>query len=317
MTPDIDHYKILDVHEKASQDEVKTAWRKIAMKLHPDKNPGDKKSEEAFKRASASYEIIGDPTKRAQYDVKRARRSHIHVPGPHQGYSRETEIKSPPVRPVRPVIKTADLELKVKLENIYRGDIVDAKGKIIRTCQACHGQKVIAVGGRRCPECDALGSIASYGPWGIRSFKCPRCKGTGRLMVYGPCQHCHGKGTYVTDVALRFKLPGTTRHQDILSVRLTDGDIVGIKVMVKSLGVTIEGDNLLIIRNISALRGLKGTSVVVKTPDARKLKVKIPPNTQEGARVRLKEQGLLKHSGDRGDMFLIIAYSIPKTKKKK
>lgn len=311
MTLDVDHYKILEVREKASQEEVKSAWRKLAMKLHPDRNPGDKKSEEAFKAASLSYEIIGDPAKRAQYDMKRARRSHIQIP--KQQTYRQPEFKPAPVRPARPIIKTADLELKVKIENIYRGDILDAKGKIVRTCQACHGKKIVAVGSRRCPECDATGVVNSYGPWGVRSFKCPRCSATGRLPVFGDCQTCRGKGSHVDDVVLRFKLPITARHQDILSIRLATGEVVGVRIIVKlTAGSTIEGDNLLITKAISRLRALKGTSLVLKTLDGRKLKVKIPSNTQEGVKIRLKEQGLLKPSGDRGDILINITYSAPK-----
>lgn len=182
-----DHYKTLGISSTASEKEIKSAYRQLAVKYHPDKNNGDKSKEEKFKEINEAYEILGDDTKRKAYDY-----------GTH---------KSKPYTPPRP--KGRDIFSKITITEADAKSGVRRVVKILKKekCKSCNGEGAVK---SRCNFCSGSGSIVksfttSNGEHKIKN-RCPVCKGEGQV-AYSLCIGCHGIGARVAESSVEIIVP--------------------------------------------------------------------------------------------------------------
>ena len=337
-----DYYKILGVDKSASQDEIKKAYRKLAIKYHPDKNPGDKAAEEKFKEASEAYEVLGDEKKRADYDNPASNFDFKTSGGPDFGGMNFDDIlkhfggfggfggfddlgfKTSSPRKV----KGASLRIKVKLtlEEMLNG--VEKKFNIKRyeKCEHCGGTGMTAESRKKtCKKCGGTGTVFSSSTDGFMTMSmrqgCPTCGGKG-YVIENPCPHCGGSGVVQKD--------------SVISVKIEKGMLPGAEIKYTGLGnaspngsgpngdlfVFIEekphelfereGDNLIFNIEVPVIDAMLGCDVTVPTIDGKKLTAKIPSGTVDGTNLRFKGYGLQAlGKTKRGDMFGIVKLILP------
>ncbi len=342
-----DYYEVLEVAKNASSDEIKKAYRKQAMKFHPDRNPGDKSAEEKFKEAAEAYEVLSDDNKRARYD----RLGHAGMSGAAGGAGfQEMDISdifgnifgggSPfgdifgqqggggrRGRQRRRGQPGADLRisLKLSLKEIATG--VEKKIKLKRnvTCDTCNGNGAAnGTAHKQCTTCNGSGEIRREA--GGAFFReivvdtCPTCRGEGRLISQA-CPKCDGQGR--------------NQKEDVISVKIPAGVMEGHKLKMDGRGnagirggrpgdlyIHIEekpsnnfernGDHLIHELYISFPNAVMGTTVDVPTLSG-KARFKVPAGTLPGKVVRLRGKGLPNINGyGTGDLFVQINVWTPK-----
>ena len=196
-----DYYEVLGVKRDASADEIKKAYRKLAMKHHPDRNPDDKAAEEKFKEAKAAYEILTDADKRAAYDQYGFAGVDASAAGGAEGFGGFADAFSDifgdifgGARGRSNVYRGADLryDLEITLEDAARGTQTRIRIPTMEPCEACHGS-----GARKgtepktCPTCGGAGQVRIQQGFFSIQQTCPRCHGSGRFIA-DPCPTCRG-----------------------------------------------------------------------------------------------------------------------------
>lgn len=337
-----DYYEILEVNKNASADELKKAYRKMAIKYHPDKNPGDKTAEDKFKEAAEAYEVLSDPNKKARYDQF----GHAGMAGSHAGggnggggfsmddiFSQFGDIFGGGFGGGggrgggRRVARGSNLRIKVKLtlEEISTG--VEKKLKVAKyvSCNKCNGSGAAGSGSMQtCGTCHGQGQVRRIMNTMLgqmqTSATCPTCNGEGQIIT-DKCKQCHGDGVM--------------RGEDVVSVRIPAGVHEGIQLSVNGKGnaaprggipgdliVVIEeaeheffqreGNNLFFEQHISIIDAAMGTQVEIPTLEG-KARVKIEPGTQSGRVLRLKGKGIPDVNGyGRGDLLVSVQVWTPK-----
>ena len=310
-----DHYKTLGVDRKASSDDLRKAFRKLARQYHPDKNPGDAAAEERFKEVSQAYETLSDAKKRAEYDELLrlgafAPRSGGFRPGAggsqgfdprifQQGGSQAFEMgdlgdlfsglfggaaRGPRGRG-RAAARGADLQADVTIsfEDSLRGVTVRIPVEKEDTCPTCHGSGAkVGTSPKVCPQCEGRGVLAqNQGPFALSS-PCPRCHGNGTI-VEAPCRTCAGRGVAAQTRRYTVKVPGGAK--DGTKIRLKDrGEAAAAGGQPGDLYVVVHVE-------VSDLYERCGNDLVVEVPitvaeAALGTVVKVP--TPGGGRVSLK-----------------------------
>jgi len=339
-----DYYEILGVSKNATEAELKKAYRQMAMKYHPDKNPGDKASEDKFKEAAEAYDVLSDAQKRQRYDqfghAGMGAGSGFGGGGMNMddifshfgdifgdmfggGYSSRGGGQRS-----RRVNKGSNLRVKVKLtlEEIANG--VEKKIKVNKyiSCNDCSGTG--AKGGSSystCSTCRGTGQVTRV----TNTF-------LGQMQTSSVCPHCGGEGQIITDKCNTCFGNGIVKGEDIISLNIPAGVAEGMQLSVSGKGnaaarggiagdliIVIEeiehpelirdGDNLLYEHYITFPDAAMGTSVEVPTIDG-KARVKIEAGTQSGKVLRLKGKGLPSlNSYSRGDLLVNINIWTPQT----
>ncbi len=345
-----DYYKILGVDRGASQDEIKRAYRKLAMKWHPDKNPDNKKeAEEKFKEISEAYEVLSDPEKRKIYDTygyDAARQSFgaqgfqwsnfTHFDDLEDvfgdfglddllrsfGFGDVFSYRSGSGRSSRRSRKGRDQEVQVSisLEEAYSGVEKGISVQRYEVCSACNGSG--AVPGTSpvvCPECRGRGMVTRAAGFFAMQTTCPRCGGSGQI-IKNPCVKCGGTGRALAVKNIKVKIPAgiedgthlrlSGEGEQVLSGR--SGDLY-VLVRIKPHPVfRREGKDIYVTRKISMYQAALGCELDVPTLSGR-AKVKVPPGTQPGAKLRLKGKGMPDvRGGAPGDEYVQIEVEIPK-----
>lgn len=322
-----DYYEILGVGKSASSDEIKKAYRKVAMQYHPDRNPGDKAAEEKFKEAAEAYEVLSDPERKTQYD----RYGHAGVSGNGRGghaggnmnmddiFSQFGDIFGDDIfgsffggggggrsRGGRSRgVRGSNLRIKIKLtyEEIAKGVTKNVKVKKYVTCATCSGSGAKDKNSvQTCSTCGGSGQVRRVSNTFLGQMQtvttCPTCNGEG-MTVTAKCGSCKGEGRVFGEETVSIDIPAGVQEgmQLNLSGRGNAGERGG---MPGDLIVLIEeeaheelqrdGMNVAYDLHISFTDAVFGTQVEVPTIDGR-AKIKIPPGTHSGKIFRLKGKG--------------------------
>ena len=328
-----DFYKVLDVPKTATEAEIKKAYRRLAMKYHPDRNPGDQEAEERFKEAKEAYEVLTDAQKRAAYDqyghagleAAAARRGG---PGPGDAFSDIFgdvfgDIFGSARRAGRSqVFRGADLryELELDLPQAVFGHSVEIEVPKLAECETCHGTG--AAKGSTPATCDACGGSGqvriSQGFFQLQQT-CPKCRGTGSI-IRNPCDTCFGQGRVRRTRKLSVKIPAGVDTGD--RIRLggegeagrnggPPGDLY-VEVHVREHPIfERDGEHLSCEVPISFATAALGGTVEVPTLNGH-VALKIPAETQSGRVFRLRDKGVKPVRGSaRGDLFCRVVVETP------
>ncbi len=338
-----DYYEILEVSKNASAEEIKKAYRKKAIMHHPDKNPGDKSSEEKFKEAAEAYEVLSNPEKRKRYDQF----GHAGVGGATGGggygggmtmddiFSHFGDIFGGGFggfggfgssRSSQRVNKGSNLRVKVKLtlQEIANGVEKKLKVKKYVSCQHCNGTG--AANGSSystCSTCRGTGHVTRIQNTILgqmqTSSPCPTCQGEGRIITQ-KCAQCNGEGLLRNDEVVTIKIPAGVEEGMQLSVSGKgnaarrggiNGDLLVLIEEEKHPELIREGHDLIFNLTLTVPEAILGTPCEIPTVEG-KVKVKIEPGTQPGKILRLKGKGLPEVNGYyRGDLLVRINIYIP------
>ncbi|MBD5358446.1 MAG: molecular chaperone DnaJ [Bacteroides sp.] len=346
-----DYYEVLGVAKNASADEIKKAYRKMAIKYHPDKNPGDKEAEEKFKEAAEAYDVLSDADKRAKYD------KFGHAMGPQGfgggsggggfysggGMSMEDifahfgdifggrmggfgfEGATGGAR--RPhVNKGTDLRITVKvtLKDIMNG--VDKKLKIPRLVACSHCKGTGAKDGtafRTCPRCHGTGYVSHvqqsiFGAMQSESV-CPECNGEGKIITEA-CSYCGGSGVEKKEEIVSFHIPAGVEDGMTLTMRGqgnaprhggVNGDLLIVIQEEKDPELIRDGNDLIYNLMLDFPTAALGGPAEIPTVDGR-ARVKIAPGTQPGKVLRLRGKGLPQmNSSVKGDLLVNVMVYVP------
>jgi molecular chaperone DnaJ len=342
-----DYYEVLGIPKNASKDDIKKAYRRLAVANHPDKNPGDKASEERFKEATEAYEIISDDQKRAAYDQF----GFAGVDGMGQGSQDFTNIYrdfedifggfgdfssifdslfggtggrggGARRRGEPPRGTNLRYDLQLSFEDAVFGTNVEIAYSRDEACSVCSGSGSEAGGGRKvCPTCQGSGQVRrSSGFFSIAS-PCPTCSGEGHT-IDKPCRSCGGSGLTKKKQKIKVTIPPGMDDGRRLSVA-GQGDTGPNGGRPGDLYVFIhvrphefferDGYDLYCAMPISISKAALGGEITVPTIDGKKVKVSIPAGTQHGKMLRLREEGVPGANGGarRGDMYIKLMVQVP------
>lgn len=338
-----DYYEVLGVDKNADDKQLKSAYRKLAMKYHPDRNPDNKEAEEKFKEANEAYEILSDSEKRNLYD----RFGHAGVNqnagagGGFNGFGGDfgggfgfEDIfdsffggggsRRGPRR--RGPSKGSDIEVNVTIDFLDAANGVAKEIEYLRTedCEVCSGTGAKAGSGKKtCPTCNGSGEVryAQRSLFGqsISVKECDTCHGTGEV-VEEPCDTCKGHGRVKKRRKIEIKIPAGVDNGNVMTLRGEGnlgfkggprGDVyVSIKVRPHEI-FEREGENIYLRIPITFPQAALGDELIVPTIDG-KVKYKIEAGTQNGTSFKLKGKGFPYLNGyGRGDMYVKVVIEVP------
>jgi molecular chaperone DnaJ len=342
-----DFYQVLGVERNASADEIKKAYRKLALQFHPDRNPGNKEAEDKFKEAAEAYEVLSDPTKRQRFDQYG-----------HEGM-RGTDFR--PFNDVNDIFSTfgdifgggfggsifdemfggqtrqrrksgnapgSDLKIRLKLslEEMATGTEKKIKVKKWKPCETCHGSG--ARGGHStvvCPACNGAGEIRQvsrsvFGQF-VNIATCQNCEGEGKV-VKDPCTACKGDGRIQGESTIKVNIPAGVSEGNYIPLRGEgnvgrrggpSGDLIVLIEEEPHELFTREGDNIILDLLITFTEAALGADIEVPTLTGR-ARLKVEPGTQSGTILRMREKGLPHlNSFSKGDQFVRVNVWVPKT----
>jgi molecular chaperone DnaJ len=327
------YYEVLEVGRSATDAELKAAFRKLAMKCHPDRNPGDKSSDARFKEINEAYEILKDPDRRAAYD--RFGHAAFEHGGPAGAGGFGTDFGSAfsdlfegifgmggaRTRSARE--RGADLRynMEINLEEAYSGKTAQLRIPTSVTCEACSGSG--AKSGTRpktCATCAGQGRIRHAQGFFTLERTCPTCQGRGQV-IDNPCPACSGSGRVTRERTLSVNIPAGV--EDGTRIRLAGegeagtrggpaGDLYIFLSITPHAFFQREGADLHCRVPISMVTAALGGEFEVPTVDSNKTRVKVPEGTQSGRRFRIHGKGMpVLRSKQMGDMYVQVLVETP------
>jgi molecular chaperone DnaJ len=333
-----DYYEVLGVEKSVTIEEIKKTYRKLAIKYHPDKNPGDKTAEEKFKELGEAYEVLSDQQKRALYDqyghgaFDRRSGGFGRAGGFHDPFEVFREVfggasifedlfgggRRDPTQPERGDDLRYDME--ITFEEAAHGCEKEITVTKPERCDVCHGSGAEAGSQTRsCPTCGGRGQvISSRGIFSIAQT-CPHCQGAGRV-VDKPCKACKGAGRRERTSKIKLRIPaGVDTGSRLRSAGNGEAGFRGgpsgdlyVVLHVKAHEIfQRDGDDMLCEVPVSFVQAVLGADIEVPTLDA-KATLKIPAGTQPGTMFRLKGKGVKNIQGyGHGDLHVRINVEVP------
>ena len=347
-----DYYEVLGVDKTASEDEIKKAYRKIAIKYHPDRKPGNKEAEEKFKEAAEAYDVLHDPQKRQQYDqfgfagqggaggfggfggasmnMDDIFSMFGDIFGGHAGgFGGFGGFGGGQRRPQQH--RGSDLRLKVKLtlQEISTGVTKKFKVRKDVVCQHCHGSGSADGGASEtCPTCHGSGVIShtTQSIFGMMQTQgvCPTCNGEGKI-IKNKCHECSGTGVVKGEEVVEINIPAGVIEGMVVNVpgkgnagrrNGIPGDIQVFIEEEPNDTFVRDGNDLIYNLLLDFPTAALGGDVEIPTIEGTRLRVKIEPGTQPGKTLRLRSKGLPAVQGygsGKGDMVVNISIYVPKT----
>jgi molecular chaperone DnaJ len=330
-----DYYATLGVAKDASAEDLKRAYRKLAMECHPDRNPGDAKAEARFKELNEAYDVLKDDQKRGAYD----RYGHAAFEqGNGAGFAQGFDFASGDLGGIFDQVfgdimggrrggrtrTGADIRqaVEIDLEAAYAGTKVNLRVPTRVTCEACSGtgSEDKAKPAETCATCQGAGKVRRQQGFFLIETACPTCHGAGKT-IRQPCRTCRGAGTVQRERSLQVAIPGGV--EDGTRIRLAgEGEAGGQGAQPGDLYVHVavrphqffqrEQANILMRVPLRMTQAALGAEIEVPVIDGSKAKVKIPPGTQTGDNFRLRGKGFsVLRSTQRGDMFIQVAVETP------
>jgi len=326
------YYEVLEVDRTAADGELKSAFRKLAMKWHPDRNPGDRNCETRFKEINEAYEVLKDPDKRAAYDrFGHAAFEHGGMGGP-AGFSADfgsafsglfEGIFGMGGRGRSGRERGADLRynMEISLDEAYSGKTAQVRIPTSVTCEACAGSGAkTGTRPKACPTCGGQGRIRHAQGFFTLERTCPACQGRGQV-IDSPCPSCSGSGRVTRERALSVNIPAGV--EDGTRIRLAGEGEAGVRGGPAGdlyIFLTIsahpffqrEGADLYCRVPIAMVTAALGGDFEVPTIDGNQSRVKVPEGTQSGRRFRLQGKGMpVLRSKQTGDMYVQIVVETP------
>ncbi len=344
MSEKRDYYEVLGVQRNANADEIKKAYRKAAIKYHPDKNPGDKEAEEKFKEAAEAYDVLSNPDKRARYDQF----GHAGMGGAAGGgfgggfggggfsmediFSQFGDIFGGHFGGFssrgggRRVNRGSDIRVKVKLTLAEIANGTTKKLKISKTiaCDKCGGTGAKDSSSyTTCSTCNGSGVVTRventfFGRMQTQGV-CPTCGGEGKVIT-AKCDKCSGEGVVRGDEVVEIKIPAGVGEGMAVTVSGkgnaarhggVNGDLLVMIEEERNPELVRDGNDLIHNLNLTVTTCILGGEVEVPTIDGR-AKIKIAPGTHAGKVLRLRGKGLPDVNGyGRGDILIVVDITIP------
>ncbi len=344
-----DYYSQLGVARNATDAEIKTAYRKLAMKYHPDKNPGNKDAEERFRKINSAYEVLSDQKKRQMYDQFGEAGVSGAGGGPGGGFHGQN--------PFGEGVDVGDVfgdlfegmfggggrggrgggggggrggprrgndlkyEVDISLEDAFHGAQLPLQFTRITPCATCRGSGAKPGSGvKRCARCRGSGRVQFSQGFFSMTQTCPECNGEGSV-VENPCKDCGGQGRVRRPAKLTVKVPAGI--YDGATLRIAgEGEAGGRGAEAGDLYVLVRvkgdprferhEDDLITERQVDITEAALGTTVEVAGVGGERTKIKIPAGVQHGAMLRVREHGMPKlHGRGRGDLLVRVKVHVP------
>jgi molecular chaperone DnaJ len=331
MTAKRDYYEVLGLARNASEQEVKSAYRKLALKHHPDRNPGDPRAEELFKEAAEAYGVLGDPDKRRRYDAF----GHAGVSGTG-GVGFDPTIFADFSDILGDFFGFGDLfgrrrgprrgaDLRYNLEISFEEAAFGAETQIriprAETCEECSGSGAApGTEPSTCPTCRGAGQVTFQQGFFSVARTCSQCRGTGRIVTER-CRTCGGEGHVTNERTLQIKVPAgvdngsqlrITGEGEAGSLGGPPGDLyVVLRVQPHAL-FKRDGTHLFCEVPISVPQAALGATLEIPTLERGKTKLHVPEGTQPGTILRVRGEGVPRLGGrGRGDLHVLVRVAIP------
>jgi molecular chaperone DnaJ len=341
MTAKRCYYETLEVERTVNEGQLKAAFRKLAMKWHPDKNPGDHTSEVRFKEINEAYEVLKDPDKRAAYD-RFGHAAFEHGSGGGHGFGADFASTFSDLfedlfgmggrrggarSSGRERGQDLRYNMEISLEEAFTGKTAQIRIPTPVTCEACSGTGAKAgTKPKACPHCGGAGRVRHQQGFFTLERTCPACQGRGQV-IEDPCPSCSGSGRVSRERTLSVNIPAGV--EDGTRIRLAGEGEAGVRGgpsgdLYIFLGLASheffqrDGADLYCRVPISMVTAAMGGDFEVPTIDGDKARVKIPAGTQSGTRMRLAGKGMpVLRSKQLGDMYVQVTVETPQNLTKK
>jgi molecular chaperone DnaJ len=334
-----DYYEVLGLQKGASKDDIKKAYRKLAIQYHPDKNPGNKDAEEKFKEATEAYEILSDDQKKSAYDqfgfagvegmsggrdFSSAFQGFEDIFGDFSGIfdtffggggRRSSGGGSSGIR------QGANLryDIEIAFKDAVFGTRVEIQYSHSEACSSCKGTGAAGGSGRKsCPTCQGSGQVRHSQGFFSMSSTCPSCGGEGFIIEH-PCKDCGGSGVQKKRQKIMVTIPaGVENGKRVVIPRQGDAGLNGgppgdlyVFIRVKPHEY-FERENLDLYCAVpvSVTQAALGTDIHIAALDGKTIKVKIPPGTQNGQLLRIRDEGV-PAAGRRGSLYIKVMIRVP------
>ncbi|MBQ3244901.1 MAG: molecular chaperone DnaJ [Bacteroidaceae bacterium] len=337
-----DYYEVLGVDKNASANDIKKAYRKLAIQYHPDKNPGDKVAEEKFKEAAEAYSVLSDPDKKARYDQF----GHAGLGGAAGGGFNGAGMDMNDIfsmfgdifggggfggfgggssRPMKNRGNDLRVKVKMNLQEISTGITKKFKLKKYVVCPHCNGSGAEGNAMETCPDCKGTGRVVrtqqSFFGMMRTEVACPRCNGEGKI-IKNKCPHCNGDGIVMGEEVVEVNIPAGVHDGMQLSMRGhgnagkrngIPGDLLIFVEEEQHPTLVRDGNDLIYSLLLDIPTAVLGGQAEIPTIDG-KAKITIEPGTQPNKVMRLRGKGLPVINGyGRGDIIVNISIYIPET----